>query len=58
MKLLVFIPCHTDFPQAINQAAEVRRQFKQLPQNALNSFLQIETIISVNAYEPSLSEKT
>ena len=57
MKLLVYIPCHTDFPQAINQAAEVRRQFEQLPQNALNSFLQIETIISVNAYEPTLSEK-
>jgi len=57
MKLLVFIPCHTDFPQAINQAAEVRRQFEDLPQDASNSSLQIEIIVSVNAYEPTLSEK-
>jgi hypothetical protein len=57
MKLLVYIPCHTDFPQAINQATEVRRQFESLKQEASNSSLQIEVIVSVNSYEPSLNEK-
>jgi len=57
MKLLVYIPCHTDFPQAINQAAEIRRQFETLKQNSSNSSLNIEVVVSVNAYEPTLSEK-
>ena len=57
MKLLIYIPCHTDFPQAIDQATEVRRQFESLKQNTSNSSLQIEVIVSVNAYEPSQSEK-
>ena len=58
MKLLVYIPCHTDFAQAANQAAEVRLQFDNFKQSTSNSILQIEIIISVNAYEPSLSEKS
>ena len=57
MKLLIYIPCHTDFPQAIDQATEVRRQFESLKQNTSNSSPQIEVIVSVNAYEPSQSEK-
>ena len=57
MKLLVYIPCHTDFPQAANQAAEIRRQFTDLTQDTSILSLQIEIIVSVNAYEPSLSEK-
>ena len=56
MKLLVYIPCHTDFSQAINQAQEVRRQFNDFRQVGNNLNLEIELIVSVNAYDPTSTE--
>ncbi len=57
MKLLVYIPCHTDFSQATNQAQEVRRQFNDFKQVGNNLTLEIELIVSVNAYEPTSTER-
>ena len=57
MKLLVYIPCHTDFSHAINQAQEVRRQFNSFKQGNNSLTIDIELIVSVNAYEPTSAER-
>ena len=57
VNLLVYIPCHSDFIQAVNQAGEVLRQFKEWDKSRITSALKLEIIVSVNAYEPSSSEK-
>jgi hypothetical protein len=57
MKLLVYIPCHTDFLQAVNQAQEVRRQFNSFKQGSNSLTIDIELIVSVNAYEPTSVER-
>ena len=55
--ILVYIPCHTDFSEAINQARRLREDFT-LYRNRLNpAYSQLEIIISVNHFQPASSEK-
>ena len=52
MKVLVYIPCHSDFSQGVQQASKLRAEFG-VGKFKIDS---LEIIISVNSYNPSQSE--
>ena len=57
MKVLVYIPCHSDFDMAINQVKKVRASFDQFKNKPNGRNIIIEIIVSVNAYTPTVTEK-
>ena len=57
MKLLVYIPCHTDFDLAINQAKRIKDEFDLLKTESVFNEVKLEIILSVNSYLPSQGEK-
>ena len=57
MKLLVYIPCHTDFADAVIQANNIRQEFHSYQLKPSSKSVSIEIVISVNGYLPSQSEK-
>ena len=56
MEILVYIPCHTDFAQAISQVKRIRTDFEFYRQTIGEEKVTLEIILSVNAYSPSDSE--
>jgi hypothetical protein len=52
--ILVYIPCHVDFDEAINQGKFLRRNFLALPDNQNQS---LHLVLSVNAFSPSQSQQ-
>jgi hypothetical protein len=57
MKVLVYIPCHSDFEIALNQVKKVRESFDRFKHKPNGHNINIEIIVSVNAYLPTNSEK-
>ena len=57
MKVLVYIPCHTDFGLALNQVKKVRMSFDRFKSTPDRNNINLEINISVNAYTPSVAEK-
>jgi hypothetical protein len=47
-KLLVYIPCHSDFDLAVEQAKKIKNEFKENWKNTVTIISKIEVIISVN----------
>jgi hypothetical protein len=58
MKLLVYIPCHTDFDLALSQVNKVRKEFEIFLSKCKQDSLSIQIVLSVNAYLPSPKEKS
>lgn len=57
MKFLVFIPCHSDFELALVQARKVKSGFENFLLNSNFAPLNLQLILSVNAYIPTSTEK-
>lgn len=57
MKVLVYIPCHTDFDLAINQAIRLKTDFELLKTDSIFDEVCLEVFLSVNSYLPSQEEK-
>jgi len=57
MKVLVYIPCHTDFDMALNQVKKIRMSFDRFKSKPNGYNINIEIIVSVNAYTPTITEK-
>ena len=57
MKLLVYLPCHTDFGQAVDQAKAIRQEYAKFSNSSKAVEIQIEIVLSVNAYLPNTEEK-
>ena len=57
MKLLVYVPCHSDFDMALSQVKKVRESFDRFKHKPNGHNINIEIIVSVNAYLPANSEK-
>jgi len=55
-RLLVYIPCHSDFDAAIDQAQKIRYEFKENREQISSFISKIEIVISVNYFEPSKSQ--
>jgi hypothetical protein len=55
--LLIYIPCHSDFEMALENADRVRVQFRKFGQNSIYPNLAIQIVISVNGVELSRVEK-
>jgi hypothetical protein len=56
MKTLVYIPCHTDFDLALIQARKVKDDFAMFKNEQNLSGLELEIMIAVNAYIPTVSQ--
>ena len=54
--LLVYIPCHSDLDAAINQAQNIRYEFKKNREQISSFISKVEIIISINSFEPSKSQ--
>ena len=52
MKVLVYIPCHSDFSLGVSQAARIK---SELDENELSKY-SVEVILSVNSYQPTQLE--
>ena len=57
MKFLVYIPCHSDFELALIQARKVRSGFEDFLLNSNYTSLNLQLILSVNAYTPTSTEE-
>ena len=57
MKFLVYIPCHSDFKLALIQARKVRKGFEDFLLQTKDTSLNLQIILSVNAYIPTSTEE-
>jgi hypothetical protein len=57
LKLLIYIPCHTDFKMALETIATIRDQDQKRLENALANKFTIEIALSVNGASLSLEEQ-
>jgi hypothetical protein len=57
MKLLVYIPCHTDFELALNQAQKIKKEFNSLKTESVFKEFLLDVVLSVNSYLPTLVER-
>jgi hypothetical protein len=57
MKVIVYIPCHSDFELAVNQATRIKHDFELLKIESVFNQIYLEVILSVNSYLPSQVEK-
>jgi len=55
--VLVYIPCHTDFSDALNQVETLRHDFLSYSKNLQAQPRKLYVVVSVNAYQPENSEK-
>ena len=53
MKILVYIPCHSDLKLALIQARKVRRGFEDFLVHSNHASLNLQIILSINAYTPT-----
>ena len=53
MKILVYIPCHSDFKLALIQARKIRRGFEDFLMQSNHTSLNLKIILSINAYIPT-----
>lgn len=58
MKILVYLPCHSDMGLALNQAEKLRHEFATWQQGMTSTVDVLEIVLSVNAYEPNEFEKS
>ena len=55
--ILIYIPCHSDFDQALSQGKEARRQIAEINSNNSNCiFSSFTLILSVNDFQPSSAQ--
>jgi hypothetical protein len=55
--ILIYIPCHSDFDQALSQGTEVRRQIAEIDSNNSNClFEKFVLVLSINDFEASLEQ--
>ena len=55
--ILIYIPCHSDFDQALSQGKELQRQITEIRSNESNYFFEeFILVLSVNDFEPSLEQ--
>ena len=54
--VLVYIPCHIDFVDALNQVSILRDDFKNYSNNSDSYFDKLYIVISINSYSPSSEE--
>jgi hypothetical protein len=57
MKFLVYLPCHSDFGLAVKQAKSIKEDFKRFSEAIPNTRINLEIVLSVNAYLPNAHEK-
>jgi len=57
MKFLVYLPCHSDFRLAVNQASAIKEDFERFSESNPNTKIDLEIVLSVNAYLPNAHEK-
>jgi len=57
MKLLIYIPCHTDFELALNQAQKIKKEFNSLKTESVFKEFLLDVVLSVNSYLPTLFER-
>ena len=57
MKVLVYIPCHTDFMLALDQAEKIKNDFNSLKTDSVYKEFLLEVVLSVNSYLPTPLEK-
>ena len=57
MKFLIYIPCHSDFELALVQARKVRKGFEDFLLQTKDTSLNLQIILSVNAYIPTSTEE-
>jgi hypothetical protein len=55
-RLLVYIPCHSDFSLAIEQGERIKGQISFDSKDSVKFFEEIKIVISVNGYVPKESE--
>lgn len=55
-RLLVYIPCHSDFTLAIEQGERIRNQISFESKDSLKVFDEVKLVVSVNGYVPKESE--
>jgi len=56
MRVLVYIPCHSDFDLALMQASKVKNDFIFFKKSHNLQELHLDIVLSVNAYQPSLEQ--
>lgn len=56
--ILVYIPCHKDFHQALSQVERLRNDFREYLKSPNRKFQTLYIVVSVNAYQPTDHEKT
>ena len=54
--VLVYIPCHTDFVEAISQAKRLREDFQIYSNTTDAQFKKLIIVVSVNSYVPNIAE--
>lgn len=55
--ILVYIPCHKDFNQALSQVRRLRDDFHEYSEAPNRKFQKLHIVLSVNAYLPTEGEK-
>lgn len=56
-KILVYIPCHSDFNEAIRQAQQLRKDFEVYTSRQARFIDQLEIILSVNNFHPTQKDQ-
>jgi hypothetical protein len=55
--ILVYIPCHTDFNEALDQAQRLREDFRIYHEESQRLYDRLDIIVSVNHFEPDPNDK-
>ena len=55
--VLVYIPCHTDFHEALNQAQRLRRDFQSYIEFGNAKYERLHIVLSVNHFEPAKQDR-
>ena len=51
--ILIYIPCHIDFDEALNQGQFLRLEFARFVANEKDNYQNLKLVLSVNAFSPS-----
>jgi len=51
--ILVYIPCHIDFDDAVNQGESLRLEFARITAKEKDKYQELYLVLSVNAFNPS-----
>lgn len=55
--ILVYIPCHTDFHEALDQAKRLRKDFEIYQTGSKFLFDRLDIVVSINHFEPEFKDK-